>query len=127
MTTARRGLIGRRPVLAVLVGLAALAGGLAYELPRLLAPRYKPTPYDDLLAQFGDRETAARLGRAVLAASPRPFDPASAAEALRNGPGKGSLGRAMAADIAQGRLVEVEGWLLPASLAHAAALAAAAQ
>jgi hypothetical protein len=116
--------IARRPLLAGLVGVLGLgvAGGLVYEIPRLGRRQYKRTQFDDLLAQLDDRESAIRLGAAVTAEEPG-FDAAMAARALRQGAGRGSLSRAVTADIAQGRLRIVHGWLVPESLALVAGIA----
>jgi len=117
--------IARRPLLAGLVGVLGLgiAGGLVYEVPRLGHRRYKRTQFDDLLAQLDDRESAIRLGAAVTAEEPG-FDAAMAARTLRQGAGRGSLSRAVTADIAQEHLRIVHGWLLPESLALVAGIAA---
>jgi hypothetical protein len=117
--------IARRPVLSSLGALFGLgiAGSLIYEGPRLLGRRYPHTKYDDLLDQLPDRESAAKLGRVALADEPQ-FDPKSAADALRHGAANGSLPRAIAADVAQGRLVEVQGWVLPESLVRVSSIAA---
>ena len=80
-----------------------------------------------------DRESAAKLGHAAIAQAEthsdvRPvFDPKTVAHELRTGPGNGSLVRAMDADIAQGRLVIIQGWVLPASLVLVAGIAATVQ
>jgi hypothetical protein len=124
--------IARRPVLASLCALFGLgiAGSLIYEGPRLLERRYRRTKYDDLLDQLSDRESAAKLGKIALdQARARsdvviPFNAKTVARELREGPGKGSLARAAAFDIGQGRLVEVQGWVLPVSEVAVAALAA---
>jgi hypothetical protein len=128
MNTDQRGKIARRPFLFGALGLAAagVAGGLFYAVPKFLARRYPPTPYDDLLTQLDDRDSAARLGDAVVAAQPR-FDAKAAAEALRQGPGKVSLKTGIDQDVAAGRLTEVRGWLLPETLAMAAGIAARAR
>jgi hypothetical protein len=114
----------RRPVI---IGLGILAvavfGGALWELPRMLGRHYPPTPYDDLLALLPDREKAARVGAAVLAANPA-FDSSAAAGRLRRAIGGGSLNDAAEADLAAGRLLEVQGWVLPANLAEVCALAA---
>lgn len=117
--------IARRPLLAGLLGVLGIgaAGGLVYEVPRLMRPRYKRTKYDDLLSQLDDRDNAVKLGAAYLAQAAQ-FDPTAAAEALRHGEGKGSVARAVGADIAEGRLVQVHGWLLPESLVRIAGIAA---
>src|SRR5205085_884429 len=68
MSTADRMLLARRPFLAGLMGVLALAG-LAWEapkvFPKLFARRYPPSPFDDLLALLPDRENAVRLGGAL--------------------------------------------------------------
>ncbi len=117
--------IARRPLLAGLLGLAGLgiAGGLVYEVPRLGHRRYPRSKFDDLLGQLGDRDSAAKLGAAVLAARPG-FTAQAAARTLREGPGKGSLAHAVDGDIAGSRLVQVQGWLLPESLVLVAGIAA---
>jgi hypothetical protein len=124
--------IARRPLLASLAGLfgVAVAGGLAYEGVHLFGRRYPRTKYDDLLDQLGDRESAAKLGHATIAqmeahTDVRPlFDVKVVARDLRDGPGKGSVTRAVEADIAQARLLDVQGWVLPQSLVAVAFIAA---
>lgn len=118
--------VGRRRLLTGILVLLGAAGGLIYEYPRLIGRRYPRTPYDDLLAQLGDRERAAKLGTAVIAARPD-FGAQAAAQALRSGLGRGSIARAVSADIAQGRLSTVQGWLLPESLILVSGIAAKAQ
>jgi len=124
--------IARRPVLASLCALLGLgiAGTLIYEGPRLLERRYPRTKYDDLLDQLADRESAARLGKIALEQARTgsdvviSFNARKVAHELREGPGKGSLARAAESDIAQGRLAEVQGWVLPLSEIAVATLAA---
>jgi len=122
--------IARRPFLAGLLALVGLgvAGGLVYEVPRLFGRRYPRTPYDDLLDQLPDRESAAKLGKAAMAQIFAPdsgfLDTKDLVIELRHGPGKGSLSQAIEADLAQNRLVEVHGWFLPLSLVAAACIAA---
>jgi hypothetical protein len=103
-----------------------LLGDLAFEVPRLMTRRYAPTPYDDLLSQLGDRESAVRLGRAVLAAEPH-FDGGSAARVLRQSAAKGSLRAGIDSDLTDGRVVEIHGWLLPQTLVTVSAIAALEQ
>jgi hypothetical protein len=115
-------MISRRGVMtgvAAAAVAAALAGTLKFLHP--FSPHYAPTPYDDLLAQLTDRETGARLGKAVLASMPG-FDLKTAAEKLRAGPR--SLTEAVAADARGDELANVDGWLLPQSLALLCAVAA---
>jgi hypothetical protein len=110
----RRTLIG-----GVAAASAALAAGL-YRFTDLFAKHYPPTPYDDLLGQLTDREQAAKLGASATSAS----DAASQAAQLRGSLQGRELATAANADIAAGRLVEVDGWLLPQTLAQLCALAA---
>jgi hypothetical protein len=128
--------IARRPVLASLAGLLgiAAAGGLVYEGAYVFGRRYPHTKFDDLLDQLPDRESAAKLGRAVIAQIHSHTDvpipamaPRAIAADLRTGAGQGSIPRAMAAEIAQGRLVAIQGWVLPLSLVQVSVLAAEVQ
>lgn len=126
--------VTRRPLLAsiaVVLGLG-VGGGLVYEIPRLFARRYPRTKFDDLLDQVPDREGAAKLGHTAMAQIERHTDifvpwAERAARDLRNGPGKGSIARAVEADIVEGRLVELEGWVLPISLVLVSIIAAEVQ
>jgi hypothetical protein len=131
MTTVEKTGIARRPFLmsiAAVLGFGA-AGGLIYEVPRLFGRRYPRTQFDDLLDQIPDRESAAKLGHAAVGqVDAQPFaGAATAANDLRNGPGKGSLARAADDDISRGRLIEVQGWVLPLSVVLAASIAAEVQ
>jgi len=121
--------IARRPLLASVAAIfgIAVAGGLAYEGEHLFGRRYPRTKFDDLLDQLPDRESAAKLGRAAIAQTRSAFEPRTVAHALRTGPGKGSLIRALETDIARGSLVAVQGWVLPASLVAVASIAASVQ
>ena len=117
--------IARRPLLAGLLGAAGLgiAAGLVYVSPRWTRRRYPRTPYDDLLSQLSDRDNAAKLGAAVIAEQPQ-FDAKATAQALRARIGNGLFRRSLAGDLAQGHLVEIDGWVLPQSLAMMAGIAA---
>lgn len=110
----------RRGILAGAGVLAAAAAGV-WRFTDLVVRHYPPTPYDDVLEQVGDRDSAKILGSAALQTLPG-FDPAEAAAKLRHG----GLQQAIGADIASGRMREVAGWVLPDSLVMAAALAAKA-
>lgn len=109
----------RRTVIAgVAAAGVAVAAGL-YRFTGLFAKHYAPTPYDDLLGQLVDREQAARLGAKVAGGAK------AAALAARLRPSlAGGLAKAAAADIQAGRVQEVDGWLLPDSVALLSALAA---
>lgn len=116
--------IARRPLLAG--GLALLgvvvAGGAAYEAG-LFGRGYPRSPYDDLLARLPDRAAAQRLGAAVLAEQPE-FNAKAAAAELRQRLTDRPLDDVLVADIDENNMVEVAGWVLPASLAQLSALAA---
>jgi hypothetical protein len=100
-------------------GLALLSAGvLGYR--RFLGPWYAPTAYDDLLHQIVDRRPASQLG--VVAAKAMPgFDISKLAAKLRQ-PGFG-LSRRARDDAADGRVMEVGGWIVPESVALYSALA----
>jgi len=106
-------------------GIAAALGAtaLGLTLPRWLGPRYAPTPYDDLLATLVDREQAARLGTVARAALPS-FSARAAARELRQRFEQRDLAEVIDADIREGRIAEIGGWLLPDSLAQLCTLAA---
>jgi hypothetical protein len=97
----------------------AVAAGL-YRFTDLFVKHYPPTPYDDVLAALVDREEAVRLGALVQDA---PAPPALAAK-LRVALKPNGLSGAVASDIAAGRLTEVDGWVVPESVALLSALAA---
>jgi len=98
---------------------AAVAAGL-YRFTDLFVKHYPPTPYDDVLSVLVDRQEAARLGARVNAA-PAPGALATKLRAILKPAG---LAGAVGADIAAGRLTEVDGWVVPESVALLSALAA---
>ena len=107
-------------------GSAALLFGAAYEGRRLWRKHYSPSPYDDLLVALEDRDADAQLGEAVLGEIDD-FDPKAAAERLRAMLKHQTLTQAAAQDVAEGRMIEARGWVLPQTLALLCALAAKAQ
>jgi len=111
----------RRTILAGLGALTVVAGGAAWKL-RPLRKRYPPTPYDDVLAQLDDRDWAAKFGVAALAAMPD-FTPANGVALLRPRLHRDNLRTVALRDAEADRLVEVDGWLVPESVAVIAALA----
>jgi hypothetical protein len=127
MTVASNTSIPRRTLLAG--GLAVLGLGaaalLAFKAPALFGPRYAPTPFDDLLSQLPDRENAIRLGQVVLTRQ-KNFDPRNIASLLRARLKNRPLGDVLSAELQQGRVVEVRGWILPETLTTLCALAAKA-
>ena len=112
----------RRTLLAGagVAGAAALTG--LYRFTDLFVKHYPPTPYDDVLNRIVDREAAARLGAHVTGAGDAP----ALAAGLRARLG-GGVQAAVEADLAAGRLMEVNGWLVPQTVALMAALAASVQ
>ncbi|HEY5046678.1 MAG TPA: hypothetical protein VII49_01490 [Rhizomicrobium sp.] len=117
----------RRAFLAgglALLGLG-VAGGLFHEWPIIFGLHYPPTPYDDLLSRLPDRESAIRLGAAVLSAE-RSFDAHDTAVQLRARLKSEPLAEVLEAELRSGFLVEVHGWVLPNSLVKLCALAAKA-
>jgi hypothetical protein len=127
MSVAERMPIARRSFVAAFAGALALAGIAALEVPKvfpgLFARGYPPTSFDDLLALLPDRENAVRLG-AVLTGDRTRTGARQLAARLRNSISGHSLARAIAGDLAQDRLIEAQGWLLPDTLAELCTLAA---
>jgi hypothetical protein len=117
--------IARRPFLAGLFSLLGLGliGGATYEAAHIFNRRYAPTAFDDLLSLLDDRDSAERVGAAVLAGAPE-FDVRKVARELRRKIGGRPLAEILAADVADGRLAEVSGWLLPETLERLCGLAA---
>lgn len=107
---------------AVLAGLAAAGAAMAaglYRFIKIFVKHYPATPYDDVLRQLADREQATLLGASVQGAPEAQVLAARLRTAMPDG-----LAAAARADIAAGRLTEVNGWLLPATVVLLAALAA---
>jgi len=111
--------MNRRALIAGLAAAgAAVAAGL-YRFTDVFVKHHPATPFDDLLTHLRDRDQAKRLGALVQGT---PDANALAAQLRSKMPG--GLTASAKADIAAGRLVEVEGWLLPQSVVLLAALAA---
>lgn len=100
---------------------ATVAAGL-YRFTDLFVKHYAPTPYDDVLAALADREQAARFGASV----PGTPDAKDLAAKLRTILKPGGLVAAAKADATAGRVIEVDGWVVPQSVAWLSALAAKA-
>jgi hypothetical protein len=103
--------------IAVALGL----GAIGITLPGLLTRRYRNTPYDDLFAQLIDRDAAIKVGNAAMAARPNASD---LAKELRQRFERRTVAEVTNSDLAQGRLSEVKGWVLPESLTLLCVLAA---
>jgi hypothetical protein len=104
-------------------GVAAALGitALAVTVPGLLRKRYRQTPYDDLLGRLVDRDAAVIVGKAARAGSAKPQE---IADELRQRIGQRTLIEVSRADIAQGELAEVHGWVLPKTVVMLSTLAA---
>ena len=117
--------IARRPLLlalAALLGVGVVGGGI-YESSGLWRRHRSASAYDDLLAGLTDRDAANRLGNAVLAET-ETFSIRDTARELRTRIGHRSLSAALGEDMAQDRISEAGGWILPETLALLCALAA---
>ncbi|HEY0281064.1 MAG TPA: hypothetical protein VGC27_00370 [Rhizomicrobium sp.] len=117
-------LLTRRNILIGAGGAVALSA-VALEGRRLLRKRYAPSPYDDLLTLLDDRDADAQIGEAVLA-DLDDFDARIVADDLRERIGDRPLAQVMAEDVAEGRTLEANGWVIPETLALLCALAAKA-
>jgi len=106
-------------------GIAAALGitALGVTVPRLLRRRYRQTPYDDLLSQLIDRDAAAKVGLIVDGRS----EPQTIAPELRRRLGRRTLAEVTNADLAEGKLTEVKGWVMPATLVLLCSLAASVE
>ncbi|MEJ0025091.1 MAG: hypothetical protein WDN01_03590 [Rhizomicrobium sp.] len=106
-------------------GIAAALGiaALGITVPRLFGRQYRKTPYDDLFAQLVDREEAVKVGAAALKTA-GPVTPAKLAKELRPRLGQRTLLVAADSDLAEGKLLEVQGWVLPETLVLLCELAA---
>jgi hypothetical protein len=109
----------RRNFIAGIVAAATAAAAGLYRFTNLLVTHYSPTPYDDVLAQLVDRAQAVRLGAHV----PGTLAPKTLAAQLRPALVHGGLAAAADADVTAARMTEVDGWLLPQSVALLSALA----
>ena len=84
----------RRTVLAGLGALGAVVAAGLYRFTDIITPHYPRTPYDDVLAQLDDRESARILGAAALRGRPD-FDAAWAVARLRQRPRRRRHGQRM--------------------------------
>jgi len=116
--TRRRALAGA----AAGLGLAA-AGAAAWELFRRIRPHYRQTQYDDLLSLLPDRDEAIVVGNVVRNKAEQ-IEPWRIAPALRERLNGHTLEEVAMRDVAEARLVEAAGWLMPESVALLCALAA---
>jgi hypothetical protein len=117
--------IARRPLLAGLAGLVGLgaAGGIGFALLSGHGEEHRPGAYDDLVSKIHDHGGAEVVGEAVIGDLPD-FNAAATAHALRKSIGKRPIADVTMADLADARLAEATGWVLPESVALICALAA---
>jgi hypothetical protein len=113
----------RRGVIAGLAGLGAMAAASLYRFTDIFVKHYPPTPYDDVLAHLEDRAEAAKLGDVALHDLPD-FNVEASAQRLRAALGHGNFREVVLADAETGRVVLVQGWVLPQSVAVLSAIAA---
>jgi hypothetical protein len=109
--------IPRRPLLIALgavLGVGIVGGGL-YESGLLGRHHHSAAGYEDLLSGLGDRDSANRLGEAVLAETGA-FETSQIARELRKRMAPRPLAAVLAADLAEDRVVEIKGWVLPETL-----------
>ena len=111
-------------------GIAAALGiaALGLSVPRWLGKHYAKSQYDDLFALLVDREAATKVGKPAalyLADDPRFTARMLAAELRERFKGR-TLAQVTAADIANGKITEAEGWVMPTTLWLLCVLAASA-
>jgi hypothetical protein len=109
--------IPRRPLLIALgavVGVGIVGGGL-YESGLRGHHPHSAGGYEDLLSGLSDRDNANRLGEAVLAETGT-FETGQVAHKLRKRMAHRPLEAVLAADLAEDRVVEIKGWVLPETL-----------
>jgi hypothetical protein len=115
----------RRPFLiglGALVG-AGLVGGALYESGVFGHHLRSARGYEDLLSGLDDRDVANRLGDAVLGEA-ETFEAPRIAHELRKRIANRPLSVVLAEDLAEDRVVETKGWVLPETLALLCGLSA---
>jgi hypothetical protein len=106
------------------VAVALALGAIGVTVPLLLPRRYRSTPYDDLFAQLIDREAAVKVGNAALDNGTARPTASDLGKELRQRFERRNLAEVANSDLAQGKLSEVKGWVLPESLTLLCVLAA---
>jgi len=117
--------ISRRAVaigggVAVALGL----GAIGITVPYLLPHKYRSSPYDDLFAQLIDRDAAVKVGNAAMDNGTARPAIADLGRELRQRFERRTLAEVINSDLAQGKLSEVKGWVLPETLTLLCVLAA---
>ena len=105
-------------------GVAGVAG--VYRFTDLFVKHYPPSPYDDLLDKLTDREQAVKFGKAALQHPQADLVESNddfAREARKRLAGR-DLRFVAEQEVANGDVVEIEGWVVPATIALLTALAA---
>jgi hypothetical protein len=98
---------------------AAIVAGVVYEAPKLFKRRLHGE-YAELVGKLSDPDKAAVVGRVMQDRGPSKEELSELKTALA----KTSLADVATADAKDDRLVEADGWVLPATLATLCALAA---
>ena len=115
--------------IAAALGIAALG----ITVPRLFRHHYRESAYDDLFAQLVDRDAAVLVGRKaieehnqipVVIDHPRPLDADEIAKTLRQRMDRRTLAEVTNSDLAESKLAEIAGWVLPQTVALLCVLAA---
>ena len=116
--------------IAAALGIAALG----VSVPRWLAKNYAKSRYDDLFALLMDRESAVKVGHAAIETmetngGPNHYPPdyAGLANDLRHRLSRRTLADVTASDLAEDKLLEVQGWVLPQTLVLLSVLAASVE
>ncbi len=108
-------------------GIAAALGiaAIGVTVPRLFRRHYAASPYDDLFAKLIDRDAALPVGHAALEQwNGKAPTRTMLAATLRPRLERRTLAEVSNAELAQGNLREVQGWVLPESLVLLCVLAA---
>jgi hypothetical protein len=111
----------RRVVVGV-IATAVAAVVAVRELPLLRRHRYKRTSYDDLMAKLDDREAAAKFGK--LLPNSVTLNSAALVTLLRARLKTDGLVQVSQRELAQGRVLEVGGWVVPETFTLLCVLAA---
>ena len=117
--------IPRRPLLialGALVGVGVIGGSL-YEAGLFGRRPHSAAGYEDLLSGLGDRDAVNKVGDAVLG-EVETFETSRIAHELRKHIAHRPLAAVLVGDLADDRVVETKGWVLPETLAQLCGLSA---
>ncbi|MEJ1970615.1 MAG: hypothetical protein WDN03_18605 [Rhizomicrobium sp.] len=105
------------------IALALGLGALGLSVPSLLRKRYRASAYDDLLDDLVDRDAAIKVGAAFRAQTAAKPEPQALGKALRHRLERRTLADVTGSDLAQSRMLEVKGWVMPETLVLLSVLA----